>query len=817
MKLIKTSFFIIVLFVILLSSSISPQTHVLANQILLFDDFSSGNSSKWTEINGTGFWSVINGEYIGSVQLIRPERPAFSFAGNTSWVDYKFELDIKSISGVDKSVLFRFQDFSNTYVLNIRNLSLLAGGNDIVFKKVKNGSSSVISWIPFINYINTWYRLKIISEGSNIKIFIDDSLRIDYTETENILKSGKIGLQVWPGGHTNGDGDITTLAFDNVIISSLDDNTINPIILLPGLGGSWNHEAMILGEEVNQEDWNPTPFVDVYDDIIQTFKNAGYSTDGEEKNLFVFNYDWRKPVDQIAEDLSLFIQNNADGEDIDLVGHSLGGLVARAYVQNNPGNSIDQLITVGSPHKGSPKIYYSWEGGDLKNSVSAWERIPAGIILHLNKPFSKTNKDAVRAIFPGFTNLLPTFNYLKQDGVEKEVLTMVEQNNWLNNLNAASDTDLTDKTTNIVGENIDTLKWIHVGDRNWLEELLDLWPDGKPTGTTETASGDKTVLKESAWINGASVFNLDGIDHRGLIKSLGGQQKIVEILDLSPTEIASSEDIIYEPSLFFQIASPAVMQIEGPNGFQDSSDNLIFVPNAQGNYTLTLVGTDEGIYHLYTGQIGYEKDVWQTYSGTIKNGENIVYYFSFDPQNPSETFLTDSFNLLNNSARTKLVLLKEYVNSNVSLISSKRQIISQINSNIRLIDKGQTETAIINLYKMRQYCDYLYLRNHLAEDKSIYIKNKLEEIISDLEELYIFENNNNSYNQSRLNIEQSTAEKYNNQLKTKLQSDKNKKGANSYLLSDEKLTKAKNSTNYTSHIYSIGAIYLSQEGLKLAK
>ena len=50
---------------------------------------------------------------------------------------------------------------------------------------------------------------------------------------------------------------------------------------------------------------------------------------------------------------------------VNIIAHSMGGLLARAYIQSNDyQNDVENLIMVGTPHKGSPNAYYIWEGGD---------------------------------------------------------------------------------------------------------------------------------------------------------------------------------------------------------------------------------------------------------------------------------------------------------------------------------------------------------------------------------------------------------------------------------------------------------------------
>ena len=51
--------------------------------------------------------------------------------------------------------------------------------------------------------------------------------------------------------------------------------------------------------------------------------------------------------------------------------HSMGGLVAREYTQSaDYENDIDQLIFLGTPHRGSPKDYLAWEAGRSPEIIS---------------------------------------------------------------------------------------------------------------------------------------------------------------------------------------------------------------------------------------------------------------------------------------------------------------------------------------------------------------------------------------------------------------------------------------------------------------
>ena len=51
---------------------------------------------------------------------------------------------------------------------------------------------------------------------------------------------------------------------------------------------------------------------------------------------------------------------------MDVVAHSMGGLLAREYIESDYyDDDVDQLITVGTPHLGAPKDYVTWEAGEF--------------------------------------------------------------------------------------------------------------------------------------------------------------------------------------------------------------------------------------------------------------------------------------------------------------------------------------------------------------------------------------------------------------------------------------------------------------------
>ena len=91
-----------------------------------------------------------------------------------------------------------------------------------------------------------------------------------------------------------------------------------------------------------------------YQGTIDFFTSSGYRLN---QDLFVFPYDWRKDVSGTKNFLDEAIQqikSQADSSKVDIVAHSMGGLVARNYIADaSKASNVRKLFTLGTPHLGS--------------------------------------------------------------------------------------------------------------------------------------------------------------------------------------------------------------------------------------------------------------------------------------------------------------------------------------------------------------------------------------------------------------------------------------------------------------------------------
>ena len=102
--------------------------------------------------------------------------------------------------------------------------------------------------------------------------------------------------------------------------------------------------------------------VDDYDGLCATLRST---VKNPAQQFLKFPYDWRASNRWAAEALDAFIRpklhdwrkgdGGADAK-LWLVCHSMGGLVARYFLEHLGGAAITRrLITLGTPHRGSPK------------------------------------------------------------------------------------------------------------------------------------------------------------------------------------------------------------------------------------------------------------------------------------------------------------------------------------------------------------------------------------------------------------------------------------------------------------------------------
>lgn len=112
-----------------------------------------------------------------------------------------------------------------------------------------------------------------------------------------------------------------------------------------------------------------------YNDLVDYLEDEGYE---QNVDLWLFPYDWRRDIRTtnsqldtlVTEALTAVNGGNPDPASwsitrVDIVGHSMGGMVGRSYVSDPARASrVDQLLTLGSPQLGTTKFLKTLVYGD---------------------------------------------------------------------------------------------------------------------------------------------------------------------------------------------------------------------------------------------------------------------------------------------------------------------------------------------------------------------------------------------------------------------------------------------------------------------
>lgn len=187
-------------------------------QTLFSDDF-SGTLSKWQIVyTGYGTVGIENGELSmaskASTQPSETHAPLV-IAGDANWGDYTFTLRMNTLQQLRTGsapnpwevgwIPFRMPDQSNFYYFILKT-------NGIELGKAMSGDQQkffVTQDNPKLT-LNQWNDFKIVLKGANIKVYVNNSLVADYTDTSSPFLSGKIGLY-------NEDAHVH---YDNVVVTA---------------------------------------------------------------------------------------------------------------------------------------------------------------------------------------------------------------------------------------------------------------------------------------------------------------------------------------------------------------------------------------------------------------------------------------------------------------------------------------------------------------------------------------------------------------------------------------------------------------------
>jgi len=453
----------------------------------------------------------------------------------------------------------------------------------------------------------------------------------------------------------------------------------DPVILVPGVMGSWN----ISGR------WQLDPIFHTYDNLMEALIAAGYkenSLNEDQPTLFTFPYDWRTDNNITAGLLKERIQRvkEISGRDkVDLIAHSMGGLVARSYIESDDyQNDIDQVIFLGTPHLGAVKTYLSYEGAVFSGGWDWLQKYLFQTEAAFNGYFDLT--DYIRAQVLTVEQLLPIYDYLKDKQPDnswqlRSYPLNYPQNNYLESLNnpeAVSMLKQQIKITNIVADlgADSTLNYLKVivdpdtADNKWQSgypENLDINLD-----SLEMGSGDSTVpLVSATGLNGVETIESVSADHTNL-PTIMQKQIIKTLAGKEPTDYFNNKiTSAFKRWAFFRVYSPVDFAVIAPDGKKVGKDFLsgsevnqipdafysgfnghgefVLIPNPQdGEYKIEVQGVaNGGEYTVASSIINDNIEVSKEFSGNILPEQKVDFTINYSAvsENPlSDLELVDT-------------------------------------------------------------------------------------------------------------------------------------------------------------------------------
>ncbi len=264
---------------------------------------------------------------------------------------------------------------------------------DQEFFSLQTNDSMAYKNFPDITPSGKYRVIEEVSTGFKI-----DNITCNTNDSSINISVGYDSFSFWPGSRS-----VITCTFNN---SKIIEKT--PVLIVPGIMGTEIKESdILLWADLNKMFGNLTdsfmnnlafkndlsPFststikgeiikkletalglisFDYSDRLVNEFKNQGYV---ENETLFTFPYDWRYGVsgkyadgktnsDLLKEKIQAIMAQTGASK-VNVVAHSMGGLIVKKYVTDNQTNShIDKAVFVGVPNTGSVEAVKTLLQGD---------------------------------------------------------------------------------------------------------------------------------------------------------------------------------------------------------------------------------------------------------------------------------------------------------------------------------------------------------------------------------------------------------------------------------------------------------------------
>lgn len=368
----------------------------------------------------------------------------------------------------------------------------------------------------------------------------------------------------------------------------------------------------------------------------ETYKDAIYAAP----------YDWREPVflstnTFLRKHIEYVKSRHPEAARVDIVAHSMGGLLARAYIQSAHYRSdVRKLALVGTPNQGSPNGYYLWQGGQPLEAGLAYAWVTRSLISRIDPaspllpllivgaqeevlfPWAAAYlRRFYKEHVPSIQQTLPTYPFLERWTSHPETLQCTP-NPWLQDLNTDPDLDRIQYEIDahvFKGRGVNTRWLVPVGPRSCNR---DSYPDGLPRGNVLFGDGDGTVPDQSVGPPSITlpVSMIDAGTHAALVRTSSSDiadfitGSTVDMAVELPSRLTSQAEMVTS-DLALHITGRTIPLLIDPGGLKlgidpATGERLNAIPNSRSSVfvwfsTLDVSDPDGGHYELQlTGPVG---------------------------------------------------------------------------------------------------------------------------------------------------------------------------------------------------------------------
>jgi len=398
------------------------------------------------------------------------------------------------------------------------------------------------------------------------------------------LKNNYWGDKSGPKNEISNPSGLGDVVSDNILFTPflLDDPFVikkkDPVILIPGITGTYlyknyddkkeiwpNVDQLVLSLtdsflydlSLNSDG---SPYLDkpiitddiirgislagihVFDKLIEELENNGGYV--EEENLFVFPYDWRKSTtlnaSLLKEKVDQIIIDTGTSK-VDIIAHSMGGLLAKSYISDYGKENVDQLIFLGTPHLGAPKAFKAlMYGDDMGYGLKFLKDMKISLLNSKTVKYISQNMPSVYELLPSKKYVEDNDSYVMSDSInlnyEETKNLMIEKGRNLgmfyfakNLHDEVDELDLSGiETHNFVGCGTKTIGSFSIKQKRlWESSFFNLVDDIK----IKYINGDETVpVKSASYLVGANIYFAKENTHGSLPSAEGVRQNILSIL-----------------------------------------------------------------------------------------------------------------------------------------------------------------------------------------------------------------------------------------------------------------------------------------------